>query len=264
MVSKKEKKNSLEKARKLLITGSSLVLFLSTLRFAFTKNQREDIVRRDDEKCQNPDCINNGNCYVGGKFKGQVHHILPQRYAEKLPKKMNVDFPENGILLCLDCHTGWSGIHPDISGARTAYNNRIEEIDMAVEKGLLDDELAVILKKAIVEGENKDSFDLVFGWRKSLLERKKIYWVEKWDGLLFTIAIMRTIDARKKGWVFSEKTRGKQWRLNQIVVKKIDAYIGSLNPTQFATLLHDLSGPGEPARGVMYKLYQRAMKMRLR
>jgi len=156
----------------ILTLASALGIGLSAVflsQFAFTKKQREAILERDGNKCQFP---------AKHKHKGglQVHHIIPQRYAQEVGIE-DPDFAENGISLCEDSHVGPNGVHPDIFQAKKKYPTN---------------------PKAYVE---------VFSQRKEKLKKKEIYWDETWDRQMHVVAIRNTQKATKEGWIFPEKKK---------------------------------------------------------
>lgn len=140
-------------------------LTLRLLAMAFTTNQRNAIVERDQRKCQAP--IKH-NC--GGGL--QVHHIIPQRYAARVGIQ-NPDYAENGITLCENFHQGI--IHEDMTIARRAY------------------------------GRDHDSYKKAFAERERKLNNREIYWNDKFDRLMTVIVQRNTQKARSRGWTFPER-----------------------------------------------------------
>lgn len=148
-----------------------LLVFASM--FAFTKKQRDAIVERDGGKCQMP----KKHRHKGGL---QVHHILPQRYCEKVGIE-DPDYPENGITLCEEAHVGPNGIHVDIYNAKKDYHKK--------------------------KREGGSSFGEAFEERDKKLDNREIYWDDTYDRQMSAIAVRNTQRAKKKGWVFPEKRK---------------------------------------------------------
>lgn len=137
--------------------------------FAFTKKQREAILERDGNKCQFPEKhVHKGEL--------QVHHIIPQRYAEEVGIE-NPDFAENGISLCEEAHVGPQGVHPDIFQAKKKYK------------------------------QNPNSYVEIFNQRKEKLKKKQIYWDDTWDRQMHVVAVRNTQKATREGWIFPEKKK---------------------------------------------------------
>lgn len=138
-------------------------------RWAFTRKERNAIVERDGERCNFPsehDC--------NGEDKLQVHHILPQRFLEKLG--VEPDFPENGLTVCENAHLNL--IHEDIGRAKREYS------------------------------QNQNVYNEVFIERDKKLKNREIYWNDDWDRKLMVTALRNTQRAEKKGWKFPGR-RGK-------------------------------------------------------
>ena len=133
---------------------------------AFTKKQRDAIVERDDAECQMP----KKHTHKGGL---QVHHILNQRYAQEIG--FDPDYPENAITICEEAHTGEDGIHTDIFRAKKAY------------------------------AKNKNSFAEVFAERDEKIKNREITWNPEWDRQMSAVAVKRTQEAKKRGWIFPPK-----------------------------------------------------------
>lgn len=149
-----------------LVSTASLGLLAISMFGAFTKRQREAILKRDDGECQFPE----KHEHKGGL---QVHHIIPQRYAKEVGIE-DPDYPENGITLCEEAHTGKNGIHPDISRAKKSY------------------------------GKNKNAYNEVFQERQEKLKNRQVYWNTTWDRLMSVIAVRNTQKKKKEGWQFPE------------------------------------------------------------
>lgn len=160
-------KEALSIPQEVLKLAPELTFLLFTIGLAFTKKQRDAIVERDDGKCQFPE----KHEHKGGL---QVHHIIPQRYAQEIGI-INPDYAENGITVCEEAHTGENGIHPDMFKAKKNY------------------------------GKNKNSYQEVFQERKEKLKNKKIYWNDKWDRQLSATAVRNTQKKSILGWIFPPK-----------------------------------------------------------
>lgn len=96
-----------------LVSFAKIILDNPTLAIGFlcfTARQREYIRRRDNFKCQHPECSHRTHP------KLEIHHIIPQRYAKEIG--VNPDFETNGIALCMPCHTR---VHSDRKDAGRAY-----------------------------------------------------------------------------------------------------------------------------------------------
>lgn len=141
------------------IPGVLSLLFLS----AFSKKQRESIRDdRDEGKCQFPE---DHSC--GGGL--EVHHIMPQRYAEWQGK--DPDYAENGLTICSNSH---DMIHPDRVKAKKTYHAR---------------------KK-----RGEDSFKSLGQERDEKLRNKEKYWTDTWDRVLAVTALYLTRTAETRGW----------------------------------------------------------------
>lgn len=146
-------------------------LGLLALGMAYTASQKRHIKDRDNNVCQFPDkhnCCGNAAKPIEDR-KLQVHHIIPQRYAEEVGIE-NPDTEENGITLCKTSHVGPNGIHPDIATAHS-----------------------------------KSDFANVFQHRNELLKQHKIYWNDTWDRLLHVISLRNTQRFAKTGRIFPQK-----------------------------------------------------------
>lgn len=134
---------------------------------ALTKRERDSILERDDNRCQFP---------LKHVCRGdlQVHHVIPQRYAERLgiPSSM-YDQPENLITLCFNVHVGDDPncIHPDIRAARSDYRRG-----------------------------DKNAFAEAFHVREELIRARQPYWNTANDRLLTTKAWIQTAKAIRNGW----------------------------------------------------------------
>lgn len=154
-----------------VIRATSLVfgLLALTLPLAFSHLQREAILQRDGLECQAPfehDC--------GGEL--QVHHILPQRYLEKL-KVPEADFATNGITLCEHAH---QVIHPDMEEARNKYR----------------------------QGDHNSYYEMGEE-RNSQVEQRKIYWNPQYDRQMTVVALRNTQQAEKGGWKWPDNGHKK-------------------------------------------------------
>ena len=149
---------------------NTISLGLLALWMAFTARQKEHIKDRDNNLCQFPEKhkCNGSPSIPEKKRKLQVHHIIPQRYAEELG--IDPDFEENGITLCSNIHISKEGIHTDIVNAHT-----------------------------------KEEFAEAFAKRDKQLKERKIYWNAKWDRLLHTVAVKNTQRFKTKGRIFPLK-----------------------------------------------------------
>lgn len=92
----------------------------------FGKRQRAWFLRRDEYRCQDPEC----NDRVRPDGKGlHVHHILAAGWFKRFflglsddPHEQTENFPENGITLGANCHhNSYVGVHPDYAKALDEY-----------------------------------------------------------------------------------------------------------------------------------------------
>lgn len=136
----------------------ALVPMVAVAFFAFSKAQREEILERDEHKCQAPwkhEC----------KGRLEIHHVLPQGYAKKFG--VDPDFIENGITLCQNAHVGREGVHPDTAQAFEEYKT------------------------------DKKAFKKMIEKRKQKLEERVIYWNDEHDRPMQVVALKRTQEMRK-------------------------------------------------------------------
>lgn len=158
-----------------IVPLATLGLFAIASLGAFTKKQRDAIVERDNGKCQAPvkhDCNET-------EHPLEVDHILPQRYLGLFG--VDPDQPTNALTKCRNAH---DIKHPDRIGARKQYH------------------------QAKAKGEN--SFLSLFKERKKKLDNRQIYWNDENDRADQVIAMKRTQEAEKKGWVFPPKPKKKE------------------------------------------------------
>ena len=143
-----------------------LLTMLAVSMLAFNREQRAAIVKdRDEDRCQAP-----FEHKCNGDQGLELHHIRPQRYAKTVGISEDAnDVPENGISLCKNAHTC---IHPDQITARRNYH-----ID-------------------------KQSYHKVFDARQTLLDQRKIYWMDRFDRIMAAVAAKRSDQARARGWVY--------------------------------------------------------------
>lgn len=130
---------------------------------SFTKSQRDWIDERDNHQCQAPW---EHECNGLTQAKRHKHHIIPQRYAERMG--IDPDYPENGISICENAHVGnghetGDVIHPDMRQARLEYRLG-----------------------------NKEAYVEAIRRREGILDRRQIYWNDTYDRVLQTIAIRNT------------------------------------------------------------------------
>ena len=137
---------------------------------AFSPKQRAWFLRRDEFRCQDPDCHDR----VRPDGKGlHVHHILPQGFweaqfgQEQLGEEAESPHqPWNGITLGGACHhNSYIGVHPDYAKALDVYR----------------------------EGD-KESFKKVAKNHGGMADDGEIYWDPKKDLLYHGIATDRTED----------------------------------------------------------------------
>lgn len=120
---------------------------------AFSARQRENILDRDEHKCQFP-----ARHRCNGKSRLEVHHVIPQRYAREV-LNIDPDYEDNGITLCEHSHQ--TMVHPDMVEAKKTYHEK--------------------KKKGI------DSYKEAFKKRGELLQQRQIYWNSTWDRLFNAI-----------------------------------------------------------------------------
>lgn len=156
----------------------------------FSKEQREWLLSRDSEngiiRCQMRKFGRNGNlvqCPNNEKKIGRqnlhAHHIIPAGFFKKWISQIeevweSENQPENGIILCKDCHNGVNGIHPDYGEAYRKYKN------------------------------NPAIFKEIAQLHHDLTELGKPYWNQTWDAILWRIATERTE-------TFMEKNPNRPW-----------------------------------------------------
>jgi hypothetical protein len=145
---------------------------------AFSRAQKEFIKKRDNHVCQFPEPHNcNGSSRMPeNRRRLQVHHIIPQRYAQSIG--LDPDYVENGITLCQNAHVGPEGIHPDMASA-----------------------------------QSKDDYQDIFDKRAELLEKRQIYWNDKWDRVFHVIVARNSQRIKAEGQIFPFK-KGQQGKLS--------------------------------------------------
>lgn len=142
-----------------------IVLGLPALAMAFSVRQRMWFRERDNHECQAytlgiPHDCNGHRGLPPDKRRLQIHHIIPQRYAQHVAIP-TADFPENGITLCERFHQGT--IHPDMKETKARY----------------------------FRGE-RGAFSLLGRQRQDRLNASQIYWNDTYDRRLSTRAIQLT------------------------------------------------------------------------
>lgn len=145
------------------LIGATAVGLYATAFFAFTKAQRDWIDERDGGKCQAPFKHACNGTTPGKRHK---HHIIPQRYAERVG--IDPDFSENGISICENAHVGNGHetgpvIHPDMQQARQEYRQG-----------------------------NKKAYSEAMEGRDEMLEDGLVYWNDQYDRILHARAVKNT------------------------------------------------------------------------
>jgi hypothetical protein len=136
--------------------------------FALSKKQRLFIkIERDGGQCQFPPHLNGSKRDCLPK-RLEVHHILPQRYCERLG--INPDYPENVLTVCRNAH---HKIHPDMGAAIKDY----------AKQGL-------------------EAIKNVFKSREAALDHHQVYWDGKWDRPMSAQAVKLTQKSRSAGKKF--------------------------------------------------------------
>lgn len=109
------------------------------------------------------------------------HHILPQRYAQKVD--FDPDLPENIATLCKNFHRHF--IHPDVADALSHYRED--------------------------KSNGIDSFHEIFNKRQEKLENREVYWNTEYDRILQAQAQKQNTQARKRGWKWPLSKLQKKW-----------------------------------------------------
>jgi hypothetical protein len=132
---------------------------MESKRIEFSKKMKKWFFDRDSNKCQAP-----FSHECDHKHPLQLHHILPYGYLNTICDDISANYPENGIILCRTAH---EIIHPDVVWARRYYH------------------------------KNNESFGLLKKTRKILLEKRRIYWNDKYDRQMTVIALVNTRKFKK-------------------------------------------------------------------
>ena len=138
----------------------------------YGKVVRESILERDNHECQGcrifEGCDRREPERIPARL--EVHHILPQSYAEHL--NFNPNYPENLITLCRDAHRGHeSSVHPDMYQAGIDYNQG-----------------------------NKDAYKEASRLHKVKLRAREIFWNDSKDRQMTVQATRNTQNRRREGW----------------------------------------------------------------
>lgn len=149
------------------VVASTEAMAMLFYAMAFSAKQRAWFRERDNNECQgcrmglhhSRDCTGSPDL-PEEKRKLQVHHVIPQRYANRIGME-TADFPENGITLGASFHQ--EDIHPDMKDALGRYRRG-----------------------------DREAFKQVGPARDELLSRGEIYWNDEHDRLLSTRAIQQT------------------------------------------------------------------------
>jgi len=144
-----------------VVTMAALGLYA----MSFTFRQRMWVRRRDRERCQAEELRIDHECNGSrhgpeDKRKLQVHHVIPQRYAERVGIQ-NPDFPENGLTLCERFHQNI--VHPDMTEALAQYR-----------------------------GGDKGAFSKALKRRDKAIDRREVYWNDQHDRAMRTQAVKNT------------------------------------------------------------------------
>ena len=141
---------------------------------AFTRKQRLAIIERDEGKCQ----ATVPHQHSTAKYPLEVDHIIPQRYGAAIGlDEESIDRPENALTKCRNAH---DLKHRDRIAAREKW----------------------------AESHN-GSFQQMFEERREKLENNEVYWDTSYDRQDMVQALKRTQNAKKKGWIFPLKKKGK-------------------------------------------------------
>jgi len=147
----------------------ALAIGLPTVAMALNHAQRIAIRERDGHRCQAP--FSHKCSIKQDKYEGNVHHIIPQAWAEHQngePEEVR-DSPERVLLICEASH---QMIHPDLASAKLKFH------------------------------WDKDAFSNMGKAHEKDAKRGLMYWFTRWDNLMLQVARRNTMRAKATGWEY--------------------------------------------------------------